>query len=58
MATWKANLGAGMVANRVFGLLDGTPQQLVFTPNSDTPYAGVVLDVRDGPMVVELPRGR
>ena len=57
MATWKGNLDAGMVPNRVFGILEGTPQQLVFTPNSDTPYAGLVLDVSDGPMVVELPPG-
>ena len=57
MATWKGNLDAGMVPNQVFGILEGTPEQLVFTPNSDTPYAGLVLDVRDGPMVVELPPG-
>ncbi|HUJ66559.1 MAG TPA: DUF1254 domain-containing protein [Acidimicrobiales bacterium] len=57
MATWKGNLDAGMVPTQVFGILEGTPQQLVFTPNSDTPYAGLVLDVRDGPMVVELPPG-
>jgi len=36
MATWKANLRSGMVANKVFGLLEGTPKQYVFTPNSDT----------------------
>src|ERR1700756_1211075 len=34
MATWKGNLRAGMVANTVFGLLEGTPKQYVFTPNS------------------------
>lgn len=32
MATWKGNLRAGMVANTVFGLLEGTPKQFVFTP--------------------------
>jgi hypothetical protein len=57
MATWKGNLAAGMVPNKVFGILEGTPQQLVFTPNSDTPYAGLVLDLSAGPMVVELPPG-
>ena len=36
-ATWKGNLKAGAVPNKVFALLEGTPQQLVFTPNSDTP---------------------
>src|SRR4029077_13889247 len=40
MATWKGNMAAGTVANQVFALLEGTPQQFVFTPNSDTPYAG------------------
>ena len=41
MATWMGNLEAGMVPNKAFGLLEGTPQQVVFTPNSDTPYAGL-----------------
>jgi hypothetical protein len=57
MATWKGNLRAGMVANRVFGLLDGTPTQYVFTANSDTPYAGLPLDLSGGPMVLEFPPG-
>jgi len=57
MATWKGNLRAGMVANKVFGLLEGTPEQYVFTPNSDTPYSGLPLDVSDGPMVLEFPPG-
>ena len=57
MATWKGNLRAGMVENKVFGLLEGTPKQFVFTPNSDTPYSGLPLDVSDGPMVLELPPG-
>ena len=56
-ATWKGNLKAGAVPNKVFALLEGTPQQLVFTPNSDTPYAGLPLDLSIGPMVVELPPG-
>jgi hypothetical protein len=57
MATWKGNLRAGMVENKVFGLLEGTPKQFVFTPNSDTPYSGLPLDVSDGPMVLEFPPG-
>jgi len=57
MATWNGNLRAGMVANKVFGLLEGTPKQFVFTPNSDTPYSGLPLDVADGPMVLEFPPG-
>jgi hypothetical protein len=57
MATWKANLRGGAVPNHVFVLLEGTPEQLVFTPNSDTPYAGLPLDLSIGPIVVELPAG-
>ena len=57
MATWQGNLDNGVVPNRVFPLLEGTPQQLVFTPNSDTPYAAAALDLTEGPMVVELPPG-
>lgn len=55
--TWRGNLAEGAVANRVFPLLEGTPRQLVFTPNSDTPYSGLPLDLTQGPMVVELPSG-
>jgi hypothetical protein len=57
MATWKGNLRAGMVPNKVFALLEGTPKQFVFTPNSDTPYSGLPLDLSDGPMVLEFPPG-
>ena len=38
-------------------ILKGSPKQLVFTPNSDTPYEGANIDLTDGPMVVELPPG-
>lgn len=58
MGTWKGNLKAGVVANKVFAMLEGTPDQLVFTPNSDTPYSGLALDLSEyGPMVIELPPG-
>ena len=43
--------------NRSAALLEGNPKQLVYTPNSDTPYALVPLDLKVGPMVVELPPG-
>jgi hypothetical protein len=55
--TWRGNLKEGAVANRVFALLEGSPRQLVFTPNSDTPYAGLPLDLSGGPMVVDVPPG-
>jgi hypothetical protein len=55
--TWRGNLKEGVVPNRAFALLEGTPTQLVFTPNSDTPYSGLALDLSRGPFVVELPAG-
>ena len=51
--------------NREFGIKDGEawgiaaagPRQIGFTLNSDTPYGSGVLDVSNGPMVIELPPG-
>jgi heat shock protein HslJ len=37
--------------------MEATPKQLVFTANSDTPYAMVPLDLKAGPIVVEVPPG-
>jgi hypothetical protein len=53
----KGNLDIGVVPNKVFGILDCAPEQLVFTANSDTPYAPLLLDLSIGPLVVELPPG-
>lgn len=33
-------------------------EQLGFTVDSDTPYGPLQLDLRDGPMVIDLPLGR
>ncbi len=55
--TWNGNIKAGLVPNKVFGLLSGMPKQLAFTPNSDTRYASIMLDLNDGPMVIEIPEG-
>jgi hypothetical protein len=55
--TWQGNLDAGTVPNKVLLILHGRPEQLVFTPNSDTPYAGGTIDLSDGPIVVEVPPG-
>ncbi|HYP85354.1 DUF1254 domain-containing protein [Variovorax sp.] len=56
-ATWDGNEKAGLVPNKTAMLLMGSPYQTVFTPNSDTPYAGINVDLSNGPMVVELPPG-
>jgi hypothetical protein len=53
----KGNEQVGIVANRVFGILDCGPEQLVFTANSDTPYGPLLLDLSIGPLVVALPPG-
>jgi len=37
--------------------LTAAPMNVVFTANSDTPYCGAVLDLSNGPFVVELPPG-
>jgi len=56
-ATWKGNAAAGLTTNNQFIILEGSPKQFVFTPNSDTPYEGANVDLTNGPMVVELPPG-
>lgn len=37
--------------------MDGAPAQVAFTPNSDTRYAGLPLDLSNGPIVIEVPPG-
>ena len=57
VAIFKGDEKLGVVPNKVFGTLDTKPMHVGFTLNSDTPYAPLILDLRDGPMVVELPPG-
>jgi hypothetical protein len=57
LAIFKGNNSVGVVENRVFATLDGRPRHLGLTLNSDTPYAPLLLDLRSGPMVIELPPG-
>jgi hypothetical protein len=57
MALWKGNMKAGAVPNQVFRVLDVKPRHVAFTHGSDTPFGSVLLDLRDGPMVVELQPG-
>lgn len=53
----KGNNEIGVVPNKVFGILDCGPEQLVYTANSDTPYGPLMLDLGIGPLVVELEPG-
>jgi hypothetical protein len=57
LAIFKGNNAIGVLENQVFGTLDTTPKQVGLTLNSDTPYAPLLIDLRDGPMVIELPPG-
>lgn len=57
MALFKGNAKVGLVPNGVFGVLDTQPRHVIFTANSDTPYGMISLDLRAGPMTVELPAG-
>src|ERR1700742_1245815 len=57
LGTWDGNIAAGTVPNKVLLVLHGRPEQIVFTPNSDTTYAGGDIDLSNGPMVIEIPPG-
>jgi hypothetical protein len=43
--------------NQAFGFMDTQPKHVGFTLNSDTPYDAMLLDLRIGPVVIELPPG-
>jgi hypothetical protein len=54
----RGTRAAGAEDNASAMLLVAHPRHLGFTLNSDTPYAGGVLDLAaSGPMVIEVPRG-
>jgi hypothetical protein len=57
LAMFKGSLAAGLVPNRVFASLPTQPMHVGFTLNSDTPYGPMLFDLRDGPLVVEVPAG-
>lgn len=57
-AIFKGQMAVGVQPNKAFGYMDTKPRHVGFTLNSDTPYGGVLLDLREtGPMVIELPPG-
>jgi len=53
----RGNIPVGLVLNKVFGTLECSPDQLMFTGNSDTPYGPMDLDLSVGPLVIELQPG-
>lgn len=56
-AIFVGNSKIGVVPNKVFGTLDTKPKHVGYTLNSDTPYAPALIDLSNGPMVIELPPG-
>src|SRR5215472_5887379 len=56
-AIFKETQRVGAQSNKKFGFMDTQPKHIGYTLNSDTPYAGILLDLSVGPMVLELPEG-
>jgi hypothetical protein len=63
---WYPTISCEGIMNgpREQGLKEGTlliqetaPRHVCFTPNSDTPYGLCILDLSDGPYVIEIPAG-
>ncbi|MBM4476105.1 DUF1214 domain-containing protein [Rhodococcus hoagii] len=54
---FNGNREIGIADNESVGIASTGPLQVGFTLNSDTPYGAAVLDLTDGPMVIELPAG-
>jgi hypothetical protein len=56
--TFQGTREAGAADNTGALILAGGPRHVLFTGNSDTPYMGAVLNLKQaGPMVIELPPG-
>jgi hypothetical protein len=56
-ALFKGSAKVGLVSNKVFGTLDMRPRHLAFTASSDMPCALLPLDLKRGPLVVDVPPG-
>jgi len=57
-ATFQGPRDAGVEDNKAAMIMAAGPRHVIFTANSDTPYMGAALDLKQaGPMVVELPPG-
>jgi hypothetical protein len=54
---FNGNREKGINDNESFVIMATGPRQVMFTPNSDTPYGFGPLDLKDGPYVVEMPPG-
>jgi len=54
---FNGNRSVGIEDGKQWGIAATGPRQVGFTLNSDTPYGSGVVDLKDGPMVIELPPG-
>ena len=54
---FNGNREKGINDNESFAIMATGPRQVMFTPNSDTPYGFGPLDLKGGPYVVEMPPG-
>ena len=54
---FNGNRAVGIEDGKAWGIAAAGPRQVGFTLNSDTPYGSAVLDLADGPMVIEVPPG-
>ncbi|WP_447982311.1 DUF1254 domain-containing protein [Achromobacter kerstersii] len=54
---FNGNREVGIEDGKQWGIASTGPRQVGFTLNSDTPYGSAVLDLSNGPIVVELPPG-
>jgi hypothetical protein len=55
---FHGNRAAGINDNETMAIMSAGPRQVAFTANSDTPYGAGVLDLSDGPYVIEVPPGQ
>lgn len=54
---FNGNRTVGIEDGKAMGIAATGPRQVGFTLNSDTPYGSAVLDLANGPVVIELPPG-
>src|SRR5262245_19848509 len=54
----NGNRQGGVSENEGMMIMACGPRQVFFTPNSDTPYGAIGLDLSVGPMVIEVPLGQ
>jgi hypothetical protein len=54
---FNGNREKGIGDNQALAIMSAGPRQVAFTANSDTPYGAGVLDLSNGPIVVEMPPG-